>query len=152
MMTRFELLQFLRAQPWAVEASVSGQGNPQAAVVGVAVTDRLELVFDTLSASRKAANLREHPRIALVMGWDDGQTAQVEGLADEPAGDELRQLQDVYLHRFPDGHERAALFGITYFRVSPLWIRYSDFRTKPPTVVVFDAAELRRFASDRDTG
>jgi len=151
-MTRSELLRFLRAQPWAVEASVDAQGQPQAAVIGVAVTDRLELVFDTLSGSRKAANLRANPRVALVMGWDEGQTAQVEGLVDEPAGDELEQLQDVYLHRFPDGQERAALSDITYFRVSPLWVRYSDFRATPPTVAEFHAAELRRFADDRDTG
>lgn len=151
-MSRNELLRFLRAQPWAVEASVDTQGQPQAAVIGVAVTDKLELVFDTLSDSRKAANLRANPRIALVMGWDDGQTVQVEGLAAEPTGDELRQLQDVYLHRFPDGLDSAPLSGITYFRVSPRWIRYSDFRTAPPTVVVFDAADLRQSASGRDTG
>lgn len=75
-MNRHELLHFLRAQPWAVEASVNGRGEPQAAVIGVAVTDRLELVFDTLATSRKAANLRANPRVALVLGWDEGQTAQ----------------------------------------------------------------------------
>ncbi len=33
---------------------------------------------------------------------------------------------------------------ITYFRVSPTWIRYSDFRTTPPTVAVFEGGELPR--------
>lgn len=138
-----ELLRFLRAQPWAVEASVNGRGQPEAAVIGVAVTEKLELVFDTLSDSRKAANLRGDPRIALVMGWDDGQTAQIEGLVDEPAGDELQRLKAAYLERFPDGFERTALAGITYFRVSPAWIRYSDFRSTPPTVFVFEADKLQ---------
>lgn len=45
------------------------------------------------------------------MGWDDGQTAQIEGIADDPVGQELQQLKDVYLQRFPDGHQRAALEG-----------------------------------------
>ena len=81
-----ELLSFLRAQPWAVEASVNGEGGPQAAVVGVAVTDGLEIVFDTLSTSRKAQNLRANGRISLVIGWDEGQTAQIDGVADEPTG------------------------------------------------------------------
>jgi hypothetical protein len=135
---REELLDFLRAQPWAVEASVTGDGGPQAAVLGVAVTDRLELVFDTFGTSRKASNLRANPRIAVVVGWDEGQTAQIEGVADEPVGAERQRLKDVYLRRFPDGHERAALGEITYFRILPKWIRYSDFRTTPPTVVVFD--------------
>ncbi len=142
-MVHSELLRFLRAQPWAVEASVNRQGRPEAAVIGVAVTEKLELVFDTLSDSRKAANLRGHPRIALVMGWDDGQIAQIEGLVDEPAGDELQRLKAADLERFPDGFERAALAGITYFRVSPAWIRYSDFRLTPPTVFVFEADELQ---------
>jgi pyridoxine/pyridoxamine 5'-phosphate oxidase len=96
-MTRSELLRFLRAQPWAVEASVNGECKPEAAVIGVAVNEKLELVFDTLSASRKAANLRGNPRIALVIGWDDGQTAQIEGFVDEPTGDKLQKLKDVYL-------------------------------------------------------
>lgn len=142
-MTRGELLRFLRAQPWAVEASVNQQGHPEAAVIGVAVTEKLELVFDTLSGSRKAANLRATPRIALVVGWDDGQTAQIEGVVDEPTGDELQQLKSVYLQRFPDGHQRAGLAGIAYFRVSPMWIRYSDFRTTPPTLTVFNAEGLQ---------
>ena len=149
-MTRGELIQFLRAQPWAVEASVNGRGEPEAAVVGVASTDRFELVFDTLSASRKAANLRANPRIALVIGWDDGQTVQIEGLVDEPGGDELLRLKDVYLRRFPDGHERSALAGIAYFRVSAEWIRYSDFRSTPPTMIVFDADGLQRSFEARD--
>ena len=148
-MTRSELLRFLRAQPWAVEASANAQGNPEAAVIGVAVTEKLELVFDTLTASRKAANLRRNRRIALVMGWDDGQTAQIEGIVDEPTGDELQQLKAVYLQRFPDGHARAALAGIAYFRVSPVWIRFSDFRSTTPKVIVFDAEELQRPVNGR---
>jgi general stress protein 26 len=140
---RDELIQFLRAQPWASEATVTGLGDPQAAVIGVAVTDMLELVFDTLATSRKAANLRNNPRIALVVGWDEGQTAQIEGVADEPVGAELQAAKDAYLRRFPDGHERAALPDITYFRIVPRWIRYSDFRATPPTIVVFEG-DLRQ--------
>lgn len=143
-MTRDELLEFLRAQPWAVEASVTDGSKPEAAVIGVAVTEALELVFDTLGTSRKAANLRANSRVALVMGWDDGQTAQIEGVADEPTGEELQRLKEIYLRRFPEGHDRAGLPDITYFRVSPVWIRYSDFRSTPPTLVVFEGSDLPR--------
>ncbi|MFO0738854.1 MAG: pyridoxamine 5'-phosphate oxidase family protein [Labilithrix sp.] len=133
-MKRPELVEFLRAQKWAVETSVTTAGAPQAAVVGVAVSDELELVFDTLGDTRKAANLRADPRIALVMGWDDGKTAQIEGVADEPQGDELARIKKVYLAKFPDGVEREAWPLITYFRVRPTWIRFSDFTTSPPTI------------------
>lgn len=136
-MTRSELLTFLRGQPWAVEASVTPDGAPQAAVVGVAVTDALELVFDTLGVTRKAANLRANPRVAFAIGWDHAQTVQYEGVADEPTGDTLTALQAVYFARFPDGLARQAWPTLTYFRVRPTWIRYTDFRGPQPVEFVF---------------
>ena len=140
-MTRAELTAFIRRHRYAVQASVAAAGAPQAAVVGIAASDALEIVIDTLDSTRKCSNLRRDPRIALVIGWDDEQTVQVEGIADEPKGAELERLKAIYLARFPDGHERASWPGITYFRVRPRWIRYSDFRGAEARVV-----ELADFA------
>ena len=122
------MLQFIRRHRYAVQASTASDGAPQAAVVGIAVSDRLEVVFDTLATSRKAKNLRREPRVALVVGWDDEQTLQLEGIADEPTGDELQRLKRVYLTAFPDGTERERWPDITYVRVRITWARYSDFR------------------------
>ena len=124
-----ELLAFLRRHPLAVEATVSKNGQVQAAVVGIAVSEQLEIVFDTLQTTRKLANLRQDRRIALVVGWVDEQTAQLEGIADEPDGSELERLKAVYYKAHPDGIERQQWQGITYVRVRPHWIRYSDFRS-----------------------
>jgi len=143
-MNRNELLTFMRAQKWAVQASVSDRDAPQAAVIGVAISDDFEIVFDTLSETRKAINLRQNPKVALVIGWDEGQTVQYEGVADEPKGAELARMKRIYLAKFPDGVEREGWPGITYFRVRPMWIRYSDFRGVEPVVVTFDAAALSR--------
>jgi pyridoxine/pyridoxamine 5'-phosphate oxidase len=129
------LIAFIRAQPWAVQASVSPDGAPQAAVIGVVVSDSLELFFDTSAASRKCRNLRREPRLALVIGWDQGQTVQLEGRADEPTGADLMRLQELYFTRFPDGRARANWPDIAYVRVRPTWIRYSDFRQDPPLIV-----------------
>ena len=131
------MLEFMRRHRLAVQASTAANGAPQAAVVGVAVTDKCELVFDTLRTSRKCQNLRHDPRIALVLGWDldEGQTLQLEGVADEPSGGERARLQAVYLEAFTDGVERADDPAITYFRVRPSWMRLSDFRTSPPMIV-----------------
>jgi hypothetical protein len=52
-LTPTQLLSYMRAQPWAIEASVTPQGAPQAAVIGVAVTDRWELLFDTVTPTRQ---------------------------------------------------------------------------------------------------
>jgi hypothetical protein len=122
------MLQFIRRHRYAVQASTAANGAPQAAVVGIAVSDQLEVLFDTLGTSRKAQNLRREPRLALVVGWDDEQTLQLEGIADEPTGDELQRLKRVYLAAFPDGTEREGWPGITYVRVRITWARYSDFR------------------------
>ncbi|HEX3139320.1 MAG TPA: pyridoxamine 5'-phosphate oxidase family protein [Rhizobacter sp.] len=132
-----ELLAFLRAHHWAIEASSSLDGAPQAAIIGFAVTDQLELVFDTLSSSRKAANLRVNPRLALVIGgWNEAQpkTLQYEGDADFPGGDELERLRQTYFKAFPNGPTRLSWPGITYVRVRPRWVRFSDFSVEPPAI------------------
>ena len=131
------LVVFLRSQHWAVEATVSSAVQPQAAIIGYAVTDQLELVFDTLATSRKAANLRANPRIALVIGgWHAGseQTLQYEGVADFPAGAELARLKEEYFKTFPDGPSRESWAGITYVRVRPTWLRFSDYTVEPPHI------------------
>ena len=137
-MTRAELLQFLRRYKLAVQASTSSSGAPQAAVIGFAVSDALELVFDTLTSTRKYQNLRQDPRIALVIGWDDAITAQIEGIADFPEGPELERLQQVYFGPYPDGRDRLAWPGITHVRVRPTWVRLSDFTTDPPRITEQD--------------
>jgi hypothetical protein len=106
------------------------------------VSDRLEFVFDTLSTSRKAKNLARNPRVALVVGWDDEQTAQIEGVADEPTGAALEELKRVYFEVYPDGVERQSWPGITYVRVRPTWVRYSDFRPASARIVVMGESEL----------
>jgi pyridoxine/pyridoxamine 5'-phosphate oxidase len=126
--TRFELIAFLRRHRLCVQASVLPSGAPQAAVVGFAVSDEAEIVFDTIGTSRKMTNLRRDPRIAIVVGWDEEQTAQIEGVADEPMGAELQRLKEVYFRVYPDGVERQGWKDITYVRVRPVWVRYSDFR------------------------
>ncbi len=70
-MKRDALVRVLRRYRLAVQATVAPDGAPQAAVVGFAVSDELEIVFDTLDTARKYRNLRADPRIALVIGWDD---------------------------------------------------------------------------------
>ena len=127
-MTRAELVAFLRTQRVAVVSTVASSGAPESALVGFAVSDELELVFDTLSTTRKVANLRANPRVAIVIGgWGEHEiTAQLEGLADESVDDTLR---DVYYAAYPDGRERAAWQDLIYVRVRVTWARYSDFET-----------------------
>jgi hypothetical protein len=126
---------------------VSRVGRPQAALIGFAATDDLEIVFDTLDTTRKVINLRSNPAIAFVIGgWHDGdeRTAQYEGVADFPGGAELRRLKDVYFGVFPDGRERQDWPGLVYVRAIPAWIRYSNFNCTPPEIQEFNFPERQR--------
>jgi pyridoxine/pyridoxamine 5'-phosphate oxidase len=143
-MSRAELLVFMRRHRVAVEASLSEGGMPQAAIVGIAVGDNFEIVFDTLETSRKASNLRKDSRIALVLGgWGAGeeQTVQYEGVADEPTGAELERVRELYFGVYPDGRERLAWEGLIHVRVRPTWLRYSHFG-HTPEIVEYSAEQL----------
>jgi hypothetical protein len=67
---------------------------------------------------------------------------QYEGLADEPGGEELARCKALYFARFPDGPTREGWPGITYFRVRPTWVRYSDFRGPEPRVIELGPGQL----------
>jgi len=145
--TRAALLEFLRGHRYAIAASVNPEGGPQGAVVGIAVSDTFEIVFDTLASTRKAQSLRRNPRIALVIGslaGDDERTVQYEGVADEPRGADLVRLTDLYLAKFPDGRERQEWPGLIYVRATPTWLRYSNYGQNPPEIVELDRAALER--------
>lgn len=136
----------MRRHRLAVQASVSSSAAPQAAVVGIAVTDAFELVFDSVETTRKIGNLRRAPRIAFVIGgctMGDDRTVQYEGIADEPVGAERERVKSAYLAVWPGGRERESWPGLVYVRVQPTWIRYSDFRDGSPAIVEFEAGQLR---------
>lgn len=133
-MTREELLLFMRQHRLGVVSTVSPDGDPQSALVGIAVTGDLEILFDTVATTRKCQNLRNCPRISAVVGWDHEITVQIDGVADEPSGAELHALKEAYFAVYPDGRDRQAWAGITYFRIKPTWIRYSDFNPNGKTV------------------
>ena len=145
-MTRRELLAFMRSERFVAQASVARDLAAQAAVVGIAVSDDFEIIFDTLRNSRKAANLRANPSIAFVIGGlhdSATRTVQYEGIADTPSGDELVRVREIYFEVFPDGRERLTWPELIHVRVKPLWIRYSNYGPQPPLVLEFDAAALR---------
>jgi hypothetical protein len=126
---------FLRARKLAVISSIGPGGEPQSALVGIAVSPQLEIIFDTVQSSRKYPNLKADPRIAVVIGggnggWEGEQTLQYEGLAIEPEGAELARAKEIYFAAWPSGVERQQWPGIAYFLIRPKWLRYSDFDSR----------------------
>lgn len=156
-MMRNELIEFMRANPLVTAATISADGAPEAALVGVAVSDRLELVFDTLDTSRKFQNLQLEPRVAVVFGAagaflagkHDERSLQYQGLADVPRGEELERVREsIYFKQFPDGRARMSWPQIAYVRVRPTWLRYSDYNMKPARIIELHAGELAKVIAE----
>ena len=136
-MTKELLYDFMQKHKLAVVSSVSKDGSPQSALVGIAVTGGLEIVFDTVKTSRKYENILQNPHVALVIGWDDETTVQFEGIATELAGSEDDIYREIYYDVYADGRERAENWaGLVHFKAEPKWLRYSNFND--PVVVVVE--------------
>jgi len=48
----YQFIQFIAKQKLAVLGTLSSGGSPQSALVGIAVTPGLEIIFDTVKSSR----------------------------------------------------------------------------------------------------
>lgn len=136
-MTKAELFAFMARPKLGVLGTVSPQGEPQSSLVGIAVTTEFEMVFDTVKSSRKYGNLTSNSKCSFAIGWEGEITVQYEGVAREPDPAELARYQSVYFAKWPDGPSRLTWPGITYFVVTPRWIRYSDFDQNPPQIEEF---------------
>ena len=133
-MTNQKLFAFIDAQRLTVLATVSAIQQPEAALVGFAVTPDLEIVFDTLNSTRKYANLIAHRHIAFVIG--EGEiTVQYEGVAEEPRDENLARAKEIYFRKWPECRAHESWAGIAYFLVRPRWIRYSDYIQSPPYII-----------------
>ncbi len=122
-----EVYEFMKKERLAVLSTVASDGQPQSALMGMAVTPQLEIIFDTVKSSRKYPNLKKNPRVAWVVGCTTEVSVQYEGLAEELAGEELAKYKKTYFAAFPDGPVRESWPGITYFVVRPMWVRYCDY-------------------------
>ena len=136
-MTEAHLHRFLAQCKLGVLGTLGEANVPQSALVGIAVTEDLEIVFDTVKSSRKYPNLIARPECSFVIGWTREQTVQYEGRADELSGGELQRCQQVYFKAWPECRVHLSWPGIAYFVVRPRWIRYSDFDQNPPRIQEF---------------
>jgi PPOX class probable F420-dependent enzyme len=134
-----EMLAYMRGHKLAVVATIGADGGPQSALVGVGVTHALQVVFDTVSTSRKHANLQRDPRIAVTFSGPAEQTLQYEGVAFpvSVAGAEDQAYRQAYYESWPDGRQRLQWPNLVYWRIVPRWARYSDY-DRGPLIVEFD--------------
>jgi general stress protein 26 len=135
-MTKPDLLTHLRTHKLAVLSTTGPAGAPSAALVGVAVSDALELIFDTLSTTRKHANMLRDPRVAVTFSGPGEQTVQIEGVASAVSvtAEHDAEYRDIYYAAWPDGRARLGWEGLAYWRVTPTWARYTNYAQSPVAV------------------
>jgi general stress protein 26 len=136
-MTLADVFEFMAKQKLGVLGTIAQDGSPQSALVGIAVTSELEIIFDTVKGSRKFKNLMSNPRCSFAVGWAGEITVQYQGKAYQPESAELARYQQRYFATWTDGPARLGWPGITYFVVRPDWIRYNDFDKSPPLIEEF---------------
>jgi hypothetical protein len=125
-MTREQFAAFVRAAGMGVVATAAADGSPEAALVSLAATDAGEVIFDCATTARKLANLAVNPRVALVVGWNEGVSLQVEGVADVLAGADRQRYGRLYAEQFPGSRALDEHFAVVL--VTPRWLRYYDAR------------------------
>ncbi|MBV9276807.1 MAG: hypothetical protein JOZ97_01075, partial [Candidatus Eremiobacteraeota bacterium] len=107
--------------------------EPQGALVGVGSTDALEIVFDTLSTTRKHVNLERDKRVAITFSGPDEKTLQLQGVAFavSTTRDEDHRYREAYYATWPEGREHLQWPRLAYWAISPRWARYSDYDLGP---------------------
>jgi general stress protein 26 len=75
-MTREFIYDFIKQHDLAVISTLTKDNKPESALIGIAVSENLELIFDTIKTSRKYQNLINNPQVALVISWDNETTVQ----------------------------------------------------------------------------
>jgi general stress protein 26 len=123
-----EAYEFTNKERLALLSTVTDTGQPQSALLGMAVTQPLEIIFDKVKSSRKYPNLKKNPRVAWVLGCTTEVTVQYEGVAEGVSGRRVGQVQKDLFRRISGWTPvRESWPGITYFVVRPTWVRYCDY-------------------------
>jgi len=124
---RQECLHFLKSQEYAVIATVSKEGAPEAATVSFSVNDNFDMYFATRHATRKFKNLENNQDVALVVGTGPGPvTVQIQGTAQLLDGEEQEQAMVEFLTSkmsYYDVFLKLPGFDLAAFKVTPYWIR-----------------------------
>lgn len=123
------IYEFLKNHKLGIVSSINADGKPESALVGIAVSEQLEIIFDTVKSSRKYRNINANPHVSFAIGWNNETTIQYEGEAMVLGDDESSDLyREMYYRAWPDGKERTANWsGLVHLKVAPKWMRYSNF-------------------------
>lgn len=130
-MTKPEILEFIKRHKLAVIATVGEGSKPEAAAVEFGEMEDFTIIVDMLSSSRKYKNLQSNQQIAIVIGWDEDITVQIDALAEGLTGETLAKAKSAYFAKNPRAKKWETRPGIVFYAFKPLWLRYSDVGKTP---------------------
>ena len=135
---RKKLSNCLSQIPLAVISTINRfQNRPESALVAFTQNSHLELYFMTFVDSRKYANLQQNPFVSFVIGFDYT-TIQYEGIASELKEKVIPEaLQAFACKETPCTPEFLNSPRARFFKVTPKWIRYSDYTICPAEIFEF---------------
>jgi len=136
-MKKNEILDFVKTNNLAVIATADTNGKPEAAVVEFGELKDLTIIIDLLDTSRKYKNLKDNKNVAVVIGWDNEITVQMDTLASELSGDELKIAKNAYFAKNPRAKKWEDKPGIVYFALKPVWAHYSNVGKSPWVIEEF---------------
>ena len=116
-----------------VVSTVTPEGWPEAAFVGLAAMDDGKLIFNAVPWARKLDNLRANARVAVVVGTTGPLSLQFEGTAVITEGAEAERFSAEFERLKPGTSARYAGYSVVVMR--PDWVRVYDVSHKPPLVV-----------------
>ena len=125
------LVNFIKGCEIGAIATVTPDSEPEVAAMQFAVTDNLELIFDTPASTRKYQNIQENNYVAFAI-WKEFDIVQYEGLAIQLGGEELAQYKEIFFTKNPDARQWVDIVpDLTFFKIVPRWIRYTGFKEEP---------------------
>lgn len=123
---------FIRERALGVVATVDVRGCPEAALVGLAALDDGTLIFDARADSRKIENITSASDVAVVIGFTDDISIQIEGAASIAVGADRARYAVEYTAQFPGSRALDADFALVTVEVR--WVRVYDARQHPALV------------------
>lgn len=141
MITKEDVLKFLKENNLCVMATADKNGKPIAATMAYAVDDEMIFYLETSNKTRKYKNLLANPRAAIVVGVaNELPTVQIDGDITVFEGEDAVTARNFIVEQHPELKEY--FLGPDknpeeiYFKVKPTWVCYSDFTKESPVVEV----------------
>lgn len=133
------LLNFLRKERVCVLGTVSEEGFPQVSVMHYSLREGpLTFFFSTERTSRKYKNMLSNNKASCAIGLNEEAmvAVQMDGTMKELVEDELKEVKAIHYAKHPESKQWENDPNTVFLAFTTTWIRYSDYKTSPPTIKV----------------